>query len=186
MSTSFSRVQIRARTNKDALYGITRGTAAANKAVVLDANKNISGLVLGGVAPVAVGASATAVIGNTYLLNTAAGSVLTLPAATGSGGTISIIVTTTVTSNSHKVLAASSSDFIGGAAVGENAGTAKIFKSDFATNHSLQMPAAGSTPSGGYVGDIIELQDIATNNWAANIVYQAGTTPTTPFNSATS
>lgn len=46
MSTSFSRVQIRARTNKDALYNITRGTAAANKAVVTDGSTNVTGLTL--------------------------------------------------------------------------------------------------------------------------------------------
>lgn len=139
-----------------------------------------------GLPPVTVGAASTetGVHLTTYLLGTAAGSTLTLGKATGSGRIITVVVTTTTTSGAHKVLAAAN-DYIGGAAIGENSGTAKIFKSDFATNHSLQMPYTGSQPSGGFVGDVIELIDIATHKWEANMVYQAGTTPTTPFSTST-
>lgn len=131
--------------------------------------------------PVAVGASATAVIGKTYLLNTAAGSVLTLPAAIGSGGTIKVYTTTTTTSGAHKVLANSTSDYMNGILIGENANTAKIFASAATTNHALQMPFSGSQPSGGFIGDWFELADVATNLWSVKGAYQAGTTPTTPF-----
>lgn len=139
-------------------------------------------------APVAVGASlsvTSAMSGATILLNTAAGSVATLPAATGSGATYRFIVTTTVTSNSHKILAASSSDYMNGIAIGFTGSTAKVFASAAATNHSLQMPAAGSTPSGGYIGDYFEIVDVAANLWNVSSMYQAGTTPTTPFSTAT-
>jgi len=40
----FSRVQIRELTNAPCLYGITNGTATASKAVVLDANKDFTGI----------------------------------------------------------------------------------------------------------------------------------------------
>lgn len=136
-------------------------------------------------APIAVGAAATAVLGGTYLLNVAAGSVLTLPASTGSGGSIRAIVTTTATSNAHKVLPNSSSDFLQGIALGENAGTAKVFVGNAAASHSLQMPFAGTQPSGGFIGDYFELRDIATGLWQVSGSYQAGVTPTTPFSTST-
>ena len=141
------------------------------------------------ITPVAAGAALTLTAAKgclTVLLNTAAGSVVTLPAATGSGLTYKFVVSTTTTSGAHKILAASSSDFINGLAVGENANTCKAFASAAATNHSIQMPFSGSQPSGGFIGDWFEITDIAANLWQANGLYQAGTTPTTPFSSATS
>jgi len=132
-------------------------------------------------APIAVGASATAVIGKTYLLNTASGSVLTLPAATGTGGTIKIFVTTTTTSGAHKVLANSTADFLNGNVTGQHSNTPLQFSAAASTAHALQMPFTGSQPSGGFIGDWFEYQDVATNLWEVNGMYQAGTTPTTPF-----
>lgn len=139
-------------------------------------------------APVAVGASLSltaAMSGSAILLNTAAGSTATLPAASGSGNTYKFFVTTTATSNAHKILAASSSDFLNGIVTGETAGTAKCFASAAATNHSIQMPFAGTQPSGGFIGDWFEFVDVAANLWSVKGMYQAGVTPTTPFSAAT-
>lgn len=138
--------------------------------------------------PVSAGATlavTSAMAGSAILLNTAAGSVVTLPAATGSGATFKFVVSTTTTSNAHKILAASVSDFMNGIVTGENANTAKCFSSAAATNHSLQMPFTGTQPSGGFIGDWFILQDIAANLWTVSGMYQAGTTPTTPFSAAT-
>lgn len=171
------------------------GVATAKKALVCDANTNITGLtltnptIIGATStPVNAGASITLTTASptTINLNTAAGSVVTLPAATGSGKSFRFFVTTTTTSGSHKILAASSADFLIGLAIGENAGTAKVFPSTAATNHSIQMPFTGTQPSGGFVGDFIEVVDIAANLWGTSMQYQAGTTPTTPYSSATS
>lgn len=162
-------------------------TVTTNAAVQTLTNKTLTNPVIAGPIPVAVGSSATAAAGSgTYLLNTVGGSTLTLPAATGTGNTYRVIVTATTTSAAHKILAASSSDFINGLAFGENAGTAKAFASAAATNHSIQMPFAGSQPSGGFIGDWFQITDMATNLWNVNGMYQAGTTPTTPFSTATS
>lgn len=140
-----------------------------------------------GSSPVTAGATLTAPANNaTILLNTAAGSVVTLPAATGSGVNYRFRTTTTTTSGAHKILAASSSDFLQGIVIGETGGTCKSFASGNATNHSLQMPFSGSQPSGGFIGDYFDVQDIAPNLWQVNGMYQAGTTPTTPFSTATS
>jgi hypothetical protein len=137
--------------------------------------------------PVAVGSTlavTSASAGATLLLNTASGSVATLPAATGSGATYKFVVSTTVTSNSHKILAATTADFINGAAFGQHSGATLGFSSAAATNHSIQMPAAGSTPSGGFIDDYFEFTDVANNLWQCNGMFQGGTTVTTPFNSA--
>lgn len=145
-----------------------------------------TGTLLISTTPAAVGASLSAVNGGTYLLDTAAGSVLTLPAMTGSGKTFEVVVKTATTSNAHKILAASGSDFLIGNAIGQNSNTPKMFQGAAATYHSIQMPFAGSQPSGGLVGDRYIIKDIAANLAEVTGTYSAGTTPTTPFSAATS
>jgi hypothetical protein len=138
---------------------------------------------------IACGASkaiTAAMSGQTIALNTASGSVATLPAATGSGARFRFVVSVAATSGAHKILAHSSSDFLIGLAIGENAGAPTVFASPAATNHSLQMPFAGSQPSGGLLGDWFEVEDLAANVWHVKGAFQAGTTPTTPFSTATS
>jgi len=138
--------------------------------------------------PVAVGSSLaiTAAMSNSaILLNTVGGSTATLPAASGSGNKYKFIVSASTTSAAHKILAASSSDYIVGVAMGYTGSTAKVFGSPAATNHSIQMPNTGSQPSGGIIGDYFNFTDIGANLWHCDSMYQAGTTPTTPFSSAT-
>lgn len=139
--------------------------------------------------PVAAGATlavTAAMSGKAILLNTAAGSVVTLPAATGSGSKYRFVVTTTASSNAHKILPASVADFMNGIAVGHTAAGATLaFSAAAATAHSIQMPFAGTQPSGGFIGDWFEIQDVAANLWTVAGMYQAGTTATTPFSAAT-
>ena len=142
-----------------------------------------------GPAPLAAGATLTltaAVAGNVIKLDTAAGSVVTLPAATGSGNMYRFVVTTTATSNAHKILTAPTTDTLAGFLTGENSGTAKCFVGATASAyHSIQMPVAGTQPSGGFEGDWFEFIDIASGKWEVSGCYQAGTTPTSPFSTAT-
>lgn len=140
-------------------------------------------------APVSAGATLAvtgAMAGATILLNTASGSTATLPAATGSGATYTFIVSTTASSNAHKILPASVSDFMTGNAVGHTAAGATLaFSGNAAASHSIQMPFAGTQPSGGFSGDWFTVVDLAANLWAVRGMYQAGTTATTPFSTAT-
>lgn len=170
----------------DQLVGRATTDTLTNKTLTAP---TVNNPIITGPAPVAVGSSLAVTSANsngTLLLNTAAGSTATLPAASGTGNRYNFIVTTTTTSGKHAVLAASVSDFINGIAIGQNGGTAKIFSSAAATNHSIQMPFTGTQPSGGFIGDTISCTDVAANLWNCSITYQAGTTPTTPFSSATS
>lgn len=167
------------------LVTITSTTAVAMEFVQAASYINGGSSVL----PVSIGASATvttAQAGTTFLLNTAAGSVATLPAATGSGSKYVFVVSTTATSNAHKILAASTADFIIGLAAGFHTTTTTIFASPGATNHSIQMPFTGTQPSGGFIGDKFEFQDIGANLWECTGMFQAGTAPTTPFSTADS
>lgn len=140
-------------------------------------------------APVPAGATlavTSAMAGSPILLNTASGSVATLPAATGSGAVYKFIVSVSATSVKHAILANSVSDFIVGRATGSTAAGATLqFSSAAATNHSIQMPFAGTQPSGGIIGDSYTFTDIGANLWECTGQYESGTTATTPFSSAT-
>lgn len=146
---------------------------------------NVANPVITGPAPVACGATCTASSGQLILLNLAAGSTVTIPTSSGSGNVIRMRVTTTTTSAQEKVLLATVTDAIIGTAIGENAGTAKVFVGNASTYHSIQMPFTGSQPSGGFAGDTITCTDIAAGTWACDVVYEAGTTPTTPYSAST-
>lgn len=131
-----------------------------------------------------VAATQTAAIGGKYLLGAATGSTLTLPAATGTGGTIDVVISTTVTSNSDKILAASSSDSFQGNIMTEDGGTVTGWNAALtSTFHSLQLN--GST-TGGFQGDQFTLRDVATNVWQVNGVTKSTGTAATPFSTATS
>lgn len=167
----------------------TTGTLTIPNGVTLTGPATSGTAALSAPVPVAVGSSlaiTAAMSGAPILLNTAGGSTATLPAATGSGNKYKFIVTTTATSNAHKILPASVSDFLNGNAVGHTAAGATLtFSAAAATAHSIQMPFAGTQPSGGFIGDVFEFTDVAANLWAVNGMYQAGTTATTPFSAAT-
>lgn len=171
----------------DTLAGIGATQTLTNKTLTAPV---INNPVSTGPAPIAVGASisvSAAHAGATYLLNTAGGSVATLPAATGTGNKYRFFVSTSTTSAAHKILAASGSDFFSGNITGQNATAVKQFTGLVSNSYcSLQMPNAGTQPSGGIQGDWFEFEDEAANLWAVKGMFSAGTTPTTPFNTATS
>jgi hypothetical protein len=131
-----------------------------------------------------VSATATAKIGGKYFLNAATGSTLTLPAATGTGGAVTVVIGTTVTSNSDKILAASSSDSFQGNIITGDGGTATVWNAALSsTYHSLQLN--GST-TGGFQGDTFDIRDVATNVWQVTGTSKSTGTAATPFSTATS
>lgn len=152
--------------------------------------KTLTSPVITGPAPVACGGTCTLGTANirTYTkLDTASGSVATLPTATGTGNVYKMVVTVSTGSNSDKVLLATVTDAIIGRAVGFTGagGASKTFDGSAGTYHSLQMPFAGTQPSGGILGDMIECTDVAAALYVCDVKYQGGTTPTTPFSTST-
>lgn len=173
-------------TGTTTLVGLSNGQSLSNKILI---SPIINSPVVTGPAPTACGAtcSVSAVTaGNLTLLNQAAGSTVTLPAATGTGNIYKFLISVATTSAAEKILTSPTTDAIIGTAIGENAGTAKVFVGNASTFHSIQMPFSGSQPSGGFIGDSVVCTDVATATWACNILYQAGTTPTTPYSASTS
>jgi hypothetical protein len=125
--------------------------------------------------------------GATINLDTATGSVCTLPAATGSGAKFKFLVTVLATSNSHKVQAANASDFMIGIIntvdaaavtgyVAANSGTVAT-NSDTIT---LNRTTTGSVS----VGEYINVEDVATNTWAVSGQTSSSGTAATPFTAA--
>jgi len=139
----------------------------------------------GAAAPAACGATCSPAGGQLVLLGTAAGSTVTLPAATGTGNVIRLRVTVTTTSAADKVLLTTVTDVITGNALGWTGSTPIVFSGSAGTYHSLQMPFTGSQPSGGFIGDTVACTDIASAKWSCDVFYQGGTTPTTPYSTAT-
>lgn len=142
--------------------------------------------VITGPAPVACGATCAPTAGQLTTFAVASGGTATIPTSSGSGNVIRFRTTTTQSSATIKILLTTTTDVIIGTAIGENAGTAKVFVGNAGTFHSIQMPFAGTQPSGGFNGDTITCTDMAVGSWACDIVYQAGTTPTTPYSASTS
>ena len=112
-------------------------------------------------------------------VNAAAGLTLTLPAAAGTGDTYTIVIGTTVTSNSVLVKVANASDTMRGVAVvAQDAGDTAVAFEAGATADTITMN--GST-LGGLLGDRIILTDVATILWSVNIIAAATGTEATPF-----
>ena len=121
-------------------------------------------------------------------VNAAAGLTLTLPAATGLGDVFTIMLGTTVTSNSVIIKVASATDWMAG----------QIFVSsdnaaDAAISFETATGAVGSrsdtitlngTTTGGLAGDRFTLIDIGTGQWEITGWMTATGTEVTPFSAA--
>lgn len=116
--------------------------------------------------------------GQTIYLNNATGFATTLPAAKGTGAKYRFFIATTVSSGSHTINTASASDVY--------KGFAHLFGDDaaalggFSTTTGVTITMDGST-RGGFAGDIVELEDVATNVWSVRMYGHATGTEATPF-----
>ena len=119
--------------------------------------------------------TADAHLGTYVACNALAGSAITLPAATGTGNTYTIVVTITPTSNQHTVTAAGSDKLNGFFWLGSTT-AALTDASQVALNGNTIISMNGTT-TGGIKGSVIYLTDIATNLWMveANLI-GSGTT----------
>ncbi len=141
---------------------------------------------------VGAGATKTLTAANdkqTVKLDTAAGSVVTLPAATGSGVRFKFLVTVLATSNSHKVQAANAQDFMIGiiAGVSDDPATVKGWiaaNSGTVATNSDTITLNRSTTGSVSVGEYIEVEDVAANTWAVSGMISQTGTEATPFSAA--
>lgn len=121
--------------------------------------------------------------GKTITVNRAAGSTITLPAASGSGTRLRIIVGTTITSNALVVQVVGNDVMTGTCLYAQDSADTAVMFETAATSDTITMN--GST-TGGIKGDLIELEDIAADTWHVRIVGSATDTEATPFSAAVS
>jgi hypothetical protein len=133
---------------------------------------------------------ASADSGKTILLDTLTGSVVTLPAATGSGVRYPFVVSVVPTSNSHKIQVGNANDFIIGSIIGVSDDPATVkgwipANSGTVATNSDTITLNRSTTGGVNKGEFITLVDFAANTWRVSdsLITQTGT-EATPFTAA--
>ena len=118
--------------------------------------------------------------GKVIKLDTATGSVCTLPAATGSGARFKFMVSVLATSNSHIVKVASASDIMQGVIAQANDTDGSVSAWETAADSdtiTLNRTTTGSVTRGEWV----ELIDIAANLWLVTGLISGTGTEATPF-----
>jgi hypothetical protein len=119
----------------------------------------------------------------TVLLSAAAGLTVTLPTATGSGWKVRIVIKTTVTSNSYIIQVNNSTDAFNGFVenVSDDPATVKGYIAVAGTSDTLTL---NGTTTGGLVGAVYEIQDIAAGLFEVVGRDCATGTEATPFSAA--
>jgi len=120
--------------------------------------------------------------GTTFLVDRAAGVVVTLPAATGSGVKFKFVVATTITSNAFKVACANTTDKMLGRVVFSQDSADTLVSFDADDNTHDYFSCNGST-TGGLKGDVWSVVDIGSNRWLVEGIGSATGTEATPFGS---
>ncbi len=119
--------------------------------------------------------------GKTIKLDQAAGSVCTLPAASGSGARFRFVVTVKPTSNAH-IVKVTGDDVMHGLALGlDGDGVPANAWGTAVDSDTITMD--GST-QGGEIGDVIECEDVAADKWAVQVRLRQSGTEATPFSAA--
>lgn len=168
------------------LQQYTGGDSSVDKVPVFDTSANRWEYMAVGGAVVAAGAALTltaaAHAGALINLDTAAGSTVTLPAATGSRNVYRFRVSVLATSNSHIVRVANASDAMEGMAIISDTDTgsaASMFMAVAGTSDTITLNR--TTTGSVTIGEMIEIEDIATNRFSVK-AYLSGTgTVATPF-----
>jgi hypothetical protein len=114
----------------------------------------------------------------------AAGLTITLPAASGSGWRCKIVNKTTVTSNSLVVQVANTTDAFNGFSMIVSDDAGGPVKGFIASAGSDDTITWNGTTTGGYVGDMIEIEDIASGLFQVKVLGKATGTEATPFSAA--
>lgn len=120
--------------------------------------------------------------GKVIALDTAAGTTITLPAATGSGAKFTFVVTVKPTSNQHRINVVGNDEFVGSVNILDADAAAQAAYAAADAGDADQLDLNGTT-KGGLVGDWLEVIDILADNWhvRGQLVCPAGSNPATPF-----
>lgn len=155
----------------------TRGVTAAQVRAQVSA-----GVVNATAATLAVTQAAHA--GQTVTLNRAAGIAVTLPAAAGTGAVYRFFVGTTVTSNTTTIKVSSAAETMTGVAIVlQDAGDTAVAFETAGTSDTVTL---NGTTTGGILGDLVELIDVAANLYYVRVTASATGTEVTPFSATVS
>jgi hypothetical protein len=119
--------------------------------------------------------------GSTVLMNRAAGTVVTLPAATDAlkGWSATFVYKTTITSNSGTVQGASSADlFVGSLSLIKSGAAGSTFAANGSSDYKV---ASNGTTTGGIAGGVFTVTCLGANSWLVTGNLQASGTVATPF-----
>jgi len=121
-------------------------------------------------------------LGKTILLDTAAGSTVTLPASTGGGDRYRFVVSVIPTSNSHIVKVANASDAMQGMLLELSDDAANVSKGWPSTAGTSDTITLNRTTTGGtQKGEWVEVEDVAANVWQVFGCIAATGTEASPF-----
>lgn len=126
--------------------------------------------------------------GRTVAFNRALGVTMTLPAATGSGTRYRFVVATAFSGGSGIIQVASSTDYFRGVSwstqdAGDTSLSFDTADTGTVATESDTITLNGGT-TGGVVGTIIDIQDIATAVWLVEMQNKASGSEATPFSVA--
>lgn len=124
--------------------------------------------------------------GSVILMDRAAGITFTLPTATAStiGMYFDFVVTTTVTSNSYKVITGAATELLIGGYVNVDTDTSNavaVFTGNGSTHISINMSSASTNATGGIVGTKLRFTCLSTTRWMVEGIVQGAGTPATAF-----
>ena len=121
------------------------------------------------------------------VVNKADGSALTLPAATGTGNKYTVLIGTTISSNSTTIKAASASDSFFGLAFGVDTDAEGASGYTWNADSGDDTVTMNGTATGGVAGDVWEFVDFATGKWLVEgKITQSGGAEATPFSATVS
>ena len=118
--------------------------------------------------------------GKIVKLDTAAGSIVTLPASTGSGAVYKFLVTVTATSNSHVIKVANATDEMRGFVI-QDSDTATAPNIWWAADNDDTITLNRTTSGLAAQGEYFELVDAASGVFFVRGYSQASGTEVTPF-----
>ncbi len=162
------------------LLTTTDSTAAATAATAVEITRtcDVSARLVAGGSTLAMTEAAHE--GKIIALDTATGSVITLPASTGGGAVYRFLVTVTATSNSHIIKVANASDEMRGYVV-QDSDTATAPNTWWAADNDDTITLNRSTTGLAAQGEYFEIVDAVLNHFFVQGYSQASGTEATPF-----
>lgn len=157
------------------------GTAVSATAAEINRVADVSGILVAAGGTLTVTEASHA--GKIICLDTAAGSVVTLPAASGSGAVYRFLVTVTATSNSHVIQVANANDEFRGFVI-QDASEATAPNIWWAADNDDTITLNRSTTGLAAQGEYFEIVDAVANHFFVRGYSQASGAEATPFSAA--